>query len=202
MMAILLFTNLSVRKDQSIASADGSGSAAPASVNSSGVSSVSLLAGCSSTGSAADSTTDVVSLTGAAVVAAAGAGATEGSDCSCTSGATSSSSAASFFSASVSLLLSLCLLSFTACSIWSFSISLANLGLLSFLSSPSFGSGNKAAVGPHRGQQNDTLFFAKRFRSSGVQSSAPIAPSAGGGKKLMSASRMRRIPHAGCQSSG
>mmetsp|Transcript_16876 Transcript_16876/g.38902 ORF Transcript_16876/g.38902 Transcript_16876/m.38902 type:complete len:310 (-) Transcript_16876:353-1282(-) len=61
---------------------------------------------------------------------------------------------------------------------------------------------NKEATGPQRGQQYETDFFANRFRSSEVQSKDPTAPSAGVGRKAMRASRIRRIPQAGCHSSG
>lgn len=37
------------------------------------------------------------------------------------------------------------------------------------------------------------------FRSSGDQSSPPKAPCDGDGKKLINASKMRRMPHAGCK---
>ena len=40
------------------------------------------------------------------------------------------------------------------------------------------------------------------FRSSGDQSSPPKAPCDGDGKKLISASKMRRMPHAGCRRQG
>ena len=39
-------------------------------------------------------------------------------------------------------------------------------------------------------------------RSSAVHSSAPMAPVPGVGKKLIKASSMVRMPHAGCQASG
>ena len=55
---------------------------------------------------------------------------------------------------------------------------------------------------PQAGQQKSTLFFANLFLSSLVQSKAPIAPSPFVGRKETSASRMRRMPHAGCHSSG
>jgi len=57
-------------------------------------------------------------------------------------------------------------------------------------------------IGPHSGQHHSVLFFASFFRSSALQSRAPMAPSPGVGKKEMRASRMRRIPQAGCQDSG
>lgn len=40
--------------------------------------------------------------------------------------------------------------------------------------------------------------FETHLRSSADQSSPPRAPCEGEGKKLINASKMRRIPHAGC----
>ena len=55
---------------------------------------------------------------------------------------------------------------------------------------------------PHFAQQYEEEDAARRRRSSGFQSRAPIAPSVGVGKKEIRASRSRRIPQAGCQCSG
>ena len=62
--------------------------------------------------------------------------------------------------------------------------------------------GMSAAQFPQIGQENSILFLANRRLSSLLQSREPIAPSAGVGKKLMRASKIRRIPHAGCHNSG
>ena len=62
--------------------------------------------------------------------------------------------------------------------------------------------GNKSLQFPHSAHCHDVDLAASRFRSVEDQSKAPMAPSAGVGRKLIKASKMSRIPHAGCQSSG
>lgn len=73
---------------------------------------------------------------------------------------------------------------------------------LGFASDFSFSVGNKLATLPHDGQQNSTDLAARRFRSAELQSKAPIAPSAGDGRKAIRASKIRRMPQAGCHNSG
>lgn len=52
------------------------------------------------------------------------------------------------------------------------------------------------------GQKNRCDSLANALRSALVQSRLPNAPSAGVGKNAIKASKIKRIPHAGCHNSG
>mmetsp|Transcript_29607 Transcript_29607/g.45360 ORF Transcript_29607/g.45360 Transcript_29607/m.45360 type:complete len:206 (+) Transcript_29607:595-1212(+) len=169
------------------------------------VSSTAAARGISGIGSSVSSSTGivvVVCLVVVVVVVVVKAGVSFFSSCS-SSATNSGSSSCSFASVSSSVAGCSCFLlfpaSFIICIRFNSSISLANIkfppvvfvivldAILQIL-------GNKDSVSPQ--------FAHSLFHSIGVQSSAPIAPSAGVGKKLMSASRINRIPQAGCHNSG